>query len=86
MMKKPPNYGQLSGPEQGVLDEWLKKKDCHCPACGAKEWGEANKGYTHFMSSTVKHPQDHPAILLPCKRCGYLAFFSPLTIGVETEA
>jgi predicted nucleic-acid-binding Zn-ribbon protein len=84
MMKKPLNQGPLKGNEQTILDKWLKNKNCHCPSCKSDQWGEANLGQIRFESGSGPfHPQGQPAVLLPCKNCGYIAFFCPFTIGIE---
>ena len=86
MTRRKPQPGRLPVPKQKELAQWLKAKNCHCPACGSKDWGEANTGALRFAPGvTPGTTTDFPALMLTCKDCGYLSLFCAFTTGIVQE-
>ena len=73
----------MSEEEKAKLDRWLQERGCRCPSCGSQEWGAPDPGLLRISTAWwATQPGEYPVIVLPCRRCACLSFFSPEGTGM----
>ena len=70
--------------DRDFATQWLAEhwKDRVCPACHQSSWGMLEQLVELPVGARVPvAPQEYPCVLVACRNCGHLMFFSAVRIG-----